>query len=113
MQRFFDSTIGATLTCVTLFSLAIGLGIFACADMAQAQAPASQSRCGPHDALVKILHRNHGETRQALAVNHDGSLLEVFANTAEGNWTIVVTGTSGVSCIVALGSGYQRDGVAS
>jgi len=60
-------------------------------------------RCLPHDAMVKALASKCGETRRVLAVNKI-SAVEMFHNPETGTWTLLITGTNGVSCIRAAGT---------
>ena len=63
-------------------------------------------RCLPHDAMVKTLASKYGETRRVLAVNKI-SAVEMFHNPKTGTWTLLITGTNGVSCIRAAGRYLQ------
>jgi len=67
---------------------------------AQAQAPL----CLPHSMMVDTLKDKYGEHQRVTAVNHR-SITEIYANPVTGTWTLLVTGTNGMSCI--RGSGNQ------
>lgn len=74
-----------------------------------ASVAAAQSRnCAPRDVVVERLSGGYGESRQAIAMNADTSVLEVFASDETGTWTITITHAGGPTCIVAAGQHYQH-----
>lgn len=75
------------------------------AQIANAQPPG----CNDRDALIANLQRGYGESRQTVALDAAGRLIEVLANLTTGSWTAVMTTADGVSCIVA--SGYEFEAV--
>jgi hypothetical protein len=97
--------------------IAAGIAAVMMLSTAQAQAPApspsAQIQCGEHGQMAQVLNRKYGETRQSIGLTSKGMVLEMFANVVEGSWTALLTAPGGPSCIVAFGSGYERDGVAS
>lgn len=70
-------------------------------------ANAQGRNCAPHEMVVERLASSYGESRQAIAMNPDTSVLEVFASADTGTWTITVTKPEGLTCIVAAGQHYQ------
>ena len=65
----------------------------------QAQA---QPLCLPHTMMVDTLKDKYGEQPRVAAVSHR-SVTEIYANPKTGTWTLLVTGTNGMSCIRASG----------
>ena len=63
--------------------------------------------CAPRETAVQYLGLDYGETRQAVGLDSGGSMVEVFANIATGSWTIILTDTDMVSCLVASGGNYE------
>ena len=70
-------------------------------------APAQTRNCAPRDTVVERLASGYSESRQMLALNAQNGMLEVFASTDTGTWTITVTHAGGLTCIVAAGEHYQ------
>ena len=73
------------------------------------QASAQSARnCGPRDAVVQQLAESYGETRQSVGIGSNNAMVEVFASTDTGSWTIIVTMPAGVSCLVASGQSFEE-----
>ncbi|MGR3464162.1 hypothetical protein [Limimaricola sp.] len=70
-------------------------------------APAAP-RCGAHDAIVAQLADRYGESRQAIALDGANQVIEVFASTDTGSWTLLVTRADGQSCLLAAGQAFER-----
>ena len=71
---------------------------------------AAQGRvCAKRDKLVAELAKSHGETRQSVGLQRNNGVIETFANTETGSWTIIVSLPTGVSCLVAAGEAFQKD----
>lgn len=71
-------------------------------------ANAQSQRCGPRAAIVEKLAERYGETRQSMGLAANNAVIEVFASTETGTWTITVTGTNGLTCLVASGQAYEQ-----
>lgn len=71
------------------------------------EASAQTRNCAPHDAVVERLADRYNESRQVLAMNGSNLVMEVFASEESGTWTITLTQSSGLTCIVAAGENYQ------
>ncbi|ANT59703.1 hypothetical protein AYJ57_04555 [Salipiger sp. CCB-MM3] len=70
-------------------------------------AAADQSACGPRDQIVARLAATYGETRQSIGIGNNNAVMELFASDETGSWTITVTGTDGVTCLVASGLAFE------
>jgi hypothetical protein len=72
-------------------------------------APASaQSLCGARDAVVDMLGERYGETVRSVGLAGRDRIVEVFASEETGSWTILVTNSAGVACLVASGQHYEH-----
>lgn len=81
----------------------LGLGaLFASATLTQAQ-----QNCAPRDLVVERLASAYGETRQSIGIGQNNVVIEVFASTDTGTWTITVTNTAGTTCLVASGQAFE------
>ncbi len=92
------------MTTRTLFSLAAVIGaatIFGSAAFAQG------ASCANRDMIVERLETKYGESRQSAGLNQNNGMVEVFASTETGTWTILVTMPNGMSCLMAAGKAWQ------
>ena len=63
--------------------------------------------CTEHGNLVAQLGENFQEKRFALGTIGQVAVMEVFVG-EKGTWTIIVTHTSGRSCIIAAGDNWEN-----
>ena len=64
--------------------------------------------CKPRAEIVEVVEKKFGEKRQSLALTPRQNILEVYANTSTGTWTILISKASGISCYISSGNAYQR-----
>lgn len=69
---------------------------------------AQGQRCGARAAIVEVLAERFGEHAQSMGLAANNSVVEVYASEETGTWTIIVTGTNGLTCLVASGEGFAR-----
>lgn len=73
-----------------------------------AAAPASaQSVCGARTEMVKQLENRYAESRRAIGLASNGTLLEVFASTS-GTWTVLMSFPDGRACMMANGDAWRQ-----
>lgn len=90
----------------TLLALSLGFaGVILATHAAFAQAT---PQCGPRDSVTAHLAERYGETRRAFGLAQN-AVVEVFASTETGTWTIGVTTPDGRMCLVAAGQGYESE----
>ncbi|WP_372833383.1 hypothetical protein [Puniceibacterium confluentis] len=65
------------------------------------------ANCAPRANVVDRLASKFGETRQSMGLGTNNSVIEVFASDETGTWTITVTRTDGISCLVASGQAFE------
>lgn len=95
---------GITMTTRHLFALSLGFGaVILLTQAAQAQ---EQRQCAPRDIVLAQLAENYGESRQAIGLNSNNTVMEVFASEG-GSWTITITMPNGLTCLAAAGEAYQ------
>lgn len=73
----------------------------------QATSETARRNCGPRDIVVTRLADGFGESRQSIGLGANNSVVEVFASTDSGSWTITVTLPNGVTCLVASGQAFE------
>ncbi|PTX52925.1 hypothetical protein C8N44_101216 [Allosediminivita pacifica] len=83
--------------------LAAGL-LLAAATMVKAD---GNRQCAPRDQVVERLAKKYGETRQSIGLGTNNHLMEVFASDKTGSWTITVTTTAGLTCLLATGQAFE------
>ncbi len=70
-------------------------------------APASaQAVCGERAKIVELLQTRHAESRRAVGLASNGTLLEIFASAA-GTWTVLMTFPDGRTCMMADGEAWR------
>ncbi|MCH2077939.1 MAG: hypothetical protein MK180_13860 [Rhodobacteraceae bacterium] len=67
----------------------------------------AQANCAERDQVLERLSARYGESRQSVGVAANQSLVEVFANSGTGSWSITVTMPNGTTCLVASGTSYE------
>lgn len=89
----------------TLLKMTIGLGITA---FTAGQAYAEGNRnCAPRPMVLERLVEKFGETRQSIGLGANNAVIEVFASSDTGSWTITVTTPNGLTCLVASGQSFE------
>ena len=81
---------------------AVAAGLFAGAASAE-QGP----QCARHDKMVQLLAKKYRETPVSIGTVNQNRLMQFFAS-ERGTWTILMTKTSGESCILAAGSNFEK-----
>ena len=62
--------------------------------------------CLPHDNVVDVLGKKHGETVVWVGLDAAGQLVEVFASEG-GTWTLAVSAPGGLTCLLSAGTKGQ------
>ncbi len=63
--------------------------------------------CAPRAAVIERLAEGYGETRQSVGLGSNNAVVEVFASSETGSWTITVTVPGGLTCLVASGQSFE------
>ena len=63
--------------------------------------------CHDYQTIVETLDKRYGETPASLGLQTNGNMLQVFASSESGSWTILSVAPSGIGCIVAAGRHWQ------
>ena len=64
--------------------------------------------CNPRSEFVEHLKEKYDEQSFAFGLNNDGRLLELFATSDRKTWTLLITDTRGISCVVTSGENWQK-----
>ncbi len=90
----------------TMIKLTMSLGLTV---LVTQQASAQQNRnCAPRGAVVDRLANTYGESRQSIGLGEQGTMIETFASSDTGTWTITVTTPNGLTCLVASGQSWEE-----
>jgi len=86
--------------------LALSFG-FAALIAATNIARAEPAPCADHQVVVERLEQGYGETRRAIGLAGDDTVVEIFASDETGTWTIAVTRAGEPTCLVAAGQAFE------
>lgn len=86
-----------------IFALSLG---FAAVILATHNARAAP-QCALRAQVLETLAQTYGETRRAVGIASDQTLMEVFASSETGSWSLTVTLPNGMTCLVAAGQNYE------
>ncbi len=87
-----------------LFALSLG---FAGVILAHKAAYSQSANCAQRTQVVERLQKRYGETRQSVGLAQNNGVVEVYASSESGTWTIVITLPNGMTCLVAAGSAFE------
>jgi hypothetical protein len=88
-----------------IFALSFGLGAMILA--AQHAFAQEGPKCDTRERVLEQLTVKFGETRQSIGLAPNNAVIEVFASTQTGSWTITATMPNGVTCLVASGQAFE------
>lgn len=77
--------------------------------MAALGPPAYAMTCGPRDGVVNHLTSRFSETLSARGLQNAQSIIEIWTSQENGTYTILITRTDGVSCVVSSGTHWLTE----
>ncbi len=90
---------------VSLAKLALTLS--ATGLLAVSVAEAAPRVCGEREKMTKFLNEKYQETPRAIGVSGSGkAVMEIYTST-DGTWTVLMTMTSGKTCIMGAGHSWE------
>jgi len=66
----------------------------------------AQQMCGKRTEVVQSLSADYKESTTGVGLVNNGMVIEVLTSKT-GSWTILMTRTNGVSCVVATGNSWE------
>jgi len=66
----------------------------------------AQSNCAPRDVVTKQLTQKFGEVSQGGGLQSQARIYELWSSQVTGSWSILVTNTSGMTCVLATGNNW-------
>lgn len=68
----------------------------------------AQAVCGDRQQILSTIEGRYGEVRIGMGAIDDGSAIyEIYTSPVKRTWTILRTGTDGVTCIMTAGEDYR------
>jgi hypothetical protein len=88
-----------------IFALSLGFGglIFA----TQHAYGQQTNQCGPREGVLAVLAEQYGESRRGIGIAGNNAVMELFASGETGTWTVTVTLTNGMTCLLASGQNFE------
>lgn len=87
---------------------ALAFGIAALTIVAgQVQSQNQPQNCAPRDFILQQLADRFGEERQSVGLGSNNTLVEVFASSKTGTWSVLATRANGVTCLIASGHSHE------
>ena len=99
------------MRCLRSFDFVLALGM--AAGLAMLLVPSTtfaqtDANCAPRQVVVERLEHRFAETVQMIGLGGGNRLLELYASPDTGTWSIVITTTEGVACLVASGVSFEQ-----
>lgn len=91
----------------TILTAGVVLFTLALAAMAPAAHAQDSSHCAPRAMVIERLAVTYGETRRAMGLAANNTVIETFASDDSGSWTITATFANGLTCLIASGQDYE------
>ena len=63
--------------------------------------------CSPHAKMVEHLSLKYSEKTVGFGIDRSGGVVEVLSSPGGMTWTMILTKTNGISCIVAAGEYFE------
>ena len=68
----------------------------------------SQQNCAPRDVVVERLSGGYGEVFSGGGLQSTDSVFEIWTSEKDGTWTILMTRSDGMSCVMAAGTDWRK-----
>lgn len=70
----------------------------------------AQVSCAERDFVTKSLEEKYGETRLGAGMANEATVVfELWTSDETGSWSILKTTPDGMTCVMAVGEGWQDD----
>lgn len=63
--------------------------------------------CAERAIVLQELDATYHETRRAVGIAGTRVVMEMFASSTTGTWTLIATNADGVTCLVTSGTGFE------
>lgn len=65
------------------------------------------ANCAERIVVLNELASKYSETRHAMGLAANTAMMEMFASTETGTWTLTITTPDGMTCLIASGNGFE------
>lgn len=86
-----------------MFAMSFGFAALILATQNAFAAP----NCAERSFVLNELAGKYRETRRAVGLAANNTMMEMFASDSSGTWTLTVTMPDGTTCLVASGNGFE------
>ncbi len=86
-----------------MFAMSFGFAALILATQNAFAAP----NCAERSFVLNELAGKYRETRRAIGLAANNTMMEMFASADTGTWTLTVTMPDGTTCLVASGNGFE------
>ena len=86
-----------------MFAMSFGFAALILATQNAFAAP----NCAERSFVLNELSAKYRETRRAIGLAANNTMMEMFASADTGTWTLTVTMPDGTTCLVASGNGFD------
>ncbi len=69
---------------------------------------AAQPLCFDRTTVIDRLSRDYAERPVAMGITQADSVLEILVSKNGRSWTVIVTGTTGLTCLIAAGKKWRK-----
>ncbi|MEM8570529.1 MAG: hypothetical protein AAGG56_06415 [Pseudomonadota bacterium] len=63
--------------------------------------------CADRGKVIERLEERYGETLKSVGLHKNRGVIEVYASSSTGTWTILLTRPDGLACLVASGEAWE------
>ncbi len=103
MNRMMSALKAAAVTS-SIVGAIIGMSLGGFSAPSQAQ---QRAACGERENVLAHLEGKFSEVPISIGLDHQGRVIEVLVGPS-GSWTIIITMTNGLSCLVASGVAWEE-----
>ena len=89
-----------------MLKLLLGTAIIALTATSFTSDAEAQQVCGKRAEFITRLDATYKETTSGVGLINNGTVIEVLTS-VKGSWTILMTNTNGISCVVASGQAWE------
>lgn len=87
--------------------VALVSALFAAAMVLVSPAVADERTCAPREEIVKLLTDRYGEVPSGRGLSESGDAAFEMFRSRTGTWTITMTTTNGLTCVMAAGKDWR------
>lgn len=69
---------------------------------------AQSATCAARDSVIGQLAERFGEARQSIGLAPGNRVVEMFASSETGTWTLTLTTPDGRTCIIGAGQAFEQ-----